>query len=147
MKKSLAMFTALSLSLAASACTHNQGNNESYSYNNSGPMQQEKGSMSDHEWQHQGWSEQDHVRMMHMMANAMFDGMDKNHDGIVTRKEYEEYSRNWFRQADANHDGKLTRDEFIAQLHREKKLLMHRISHEEGEGSNDMNDEGDNNEK
>src|ERR1700733_5158246 len=101
MKKSFAVFTALSLSLAASACTHNQ---EASSQPGNGS--------------HIQWTEQDHMRMMHMMADTMFDGMDKNHDGVVTRKEYEEYSHKWFREADANHDGKLTREEFVAQLKR-----------------------------
>jgi hypothetical protein len=130
MKKSLVVFTALSLSLATSACTHNSNPESDTAHK---------------EWQHRGWSEQDHMHMMHMMADAMYDGMDKNHDGTVTKKEYEEYSRKWFRDADANHDGKLTREEFFEKLKRDKKLLAHRVHSEETGDTNETNDDNDRN--
>jgi Ca2+-binding EF-hand superfamily protein len=41
----------------------------------------------------------------------MFDEMDANHDGIVTKREFDAYHDKWFKELDANHDGKITREE------------------------------------
>ncbi len=54
--------------------------------------------------------------MMHRGDNAgrMFDLMDTNHDGVVTKKEFDAFHDKWFKEMDANHDGKITREEMDA---------------------------------
>jgi Ca2+-binding EF-hand superfamily protein len=54
--------------------------------------------------------------MMHRgdYANRMFDLMDANHDGVVSKKEFDEFHDKWFKEMDANHDGKITREEMEA---------------------------------
>lgn len=47
-------------------------------------------------------------------AERMFDNMDANHDGVVTRKEFDAFHDKWFKEMDANHDGKITREEMQA---------------------------------
>ncbi len=54
--------------------------------------------------------------MMHRgdYADRMFDLMDTNHDGVVTKKEFDAFHDKWFKEMDANHDGKVTREEMEA---------------------------------
>ncbi len=54
--------------------------------------------------------------MMHRgdYADRMFDLMDTNHDGVVTKKEFDAFHDKWFKEMDANHDGKITREEMEA---------------------------------
>lgn len=54
--------------------------------------------------------------MMHRgdYAARMFDQMDTNHDGVVTKKEFDAFHNKWFKEMDANHDGKITREEMGA---------------------------------
>ncbi len=47
-------------------------------------------------------------------ADRMFDEMDANHDGVVTKKEFDAYHDKRFKELDANHDGKITREEMEA---------------------------------
>jgi Ca2+-binding EF-hand superfamily protein len=47
-------------------------------------------------------------------AGRMFDMMDANHDGVVTKKEFDNFHDKWFKEMDANHDGKITREEMDA---------------------------------
>jgi Ca2+-binding EF-hand superfamily protein len=44
----------------------------------------------------------------------MFDEMDANHDGVVTKREFDDYHAKWFKELDANHDGKISREELEA---------------------------------
>lgn len=44
----------------------------------------------------------------------LFDEMDANHDGVVTKREFDAYHANWFKELDANHDGKISREELDA---------------------------------
>jgi len=48
-----------------------------------------------------------------MMQSRVFDAMDANKDGQVTREEYDAYQAKRFDRFDANKDGKITRDEFM----------------------------------
>lgn len=54
--------------------------------------------------------------MMHRggWAAQAFEMMDANHDGVVTRKEFDEFHDKRFKEMDANHDGKITREEMEA---------------------------------
>lgn len=54
--------------------------------------------------------------MMHHgeFAERMFNQMDANHDGAVTKKEFDAFHDKWFEQMDTNHDGKITREEMEA---------------------------------
>jgi Ca2+-binding EF-hand superfamily protein len=54
--------------------------------------------------------------MMHRgdYADRMFEQMDANHDGVVTKKEFDAFHNKWFKEMDANHDGKITREEMDA---------------------------------
>lgn len=47
-------------------------------------------------------------------ASSMFDQMDANHDGVVTKKEFDDFHDKKFKEMDANHDGKITREEMEA---------------------------------
>ncbi len=47
-------------------------------------------------------------------ADRMFDEMDTNHDGVVTKKEFDAFHDKRFKELDANHDGKITREEMEA---------------------------------
>lgn len=44
----------------------------------------------------------------------MFNEMDANHDGVVTKREFDAYHAKWFKELDANHDGKISREELDA---------------------------------
>lgn len=44
-------------------------------------------------------------------GESMFDSMDSNGDGEVTKSEFDEFSTRYFKKLDTNHDGKLTPDE------------------------------------
>lgn len=49
-----------------------------------------------------------------------FEGMDSNHDGAISKKEFDAFHSKHFKELDANHDGKLTQDEMEAtppQMH------------------------------
>lgn len=50
--------------------------------------------------------------------DAQFHAMDSNHDGRVSRAEYDAYWKRQFAQADANHDGKLEESEARAAAKR-----------------------------
>jgi Ca2+-binding EF-hand superfamily protein len=72
--------------------------------------------------------------------------MDENGDGVVTRKEYHDYTSEWFREADTNHDGQLTFEEVVAQLKREKEKMRSERMHDngtlnDGAMNNDANNE------
>jgi len=41
----------------------------------------------------------------------IFKEMDKNGDGVVSKKEFDAFQHAYFKAMDANHDGKITRDE------------------------------------
>lgn len=43
--------------------------------------------------------------------DAQFKAMDSNHDGRISRTEYDAYWKRQFARADANHDGKLEKSE------------------------------------
>ncbi len=45
------------------------------------------------------------------VADRMFEEMDTNHDGVVTKKEFDAFHDKRFQELDANHDGKITREE------------------------------------
>lgn len=47
-------------------------------------------------------------------AGRMFDEMDANHDGVVTKKEFDAFHDKRFKELDANHDGKISREEMDA---------------------------------
>lgn len=51
-------------------------------------------------------------------ADRMFEMMDTDHDGAVTRKEFDAFHEQHFRQMDANHDGKISREEHEARHQR-----------------------------
>jgi len=51
-------------------------------------------------------------------ADRMFETMDANHDGAVTRKEFDAFHDQRFKQMDANHDGKISREEHDAMHQR-----------------------------
>ncbi len=109
MKRSLLIFSVLSLSLATSACTHD----------NSYPPTQPSS-----EYRQDG----EH-KAHHMMTEALFHTIDKDGNGVITRKELDEYTHKWFKEADASHNGKLTFEEFTAQLKREKEKLKQHAHH------------------
>ena len=47
--------------------------------------------------------------------NKVFDEADTNHDGYVTKQEFEALADKHFAIADTNHDGKVSREEMQAQ--------------------------------
>lgn len=55
-------------------------------------------------------------------AEKMFNDMDANHDGAVSKKEFDAYHSKRFKEMDANGDGKITREEMEA-MH--KKMGEH----------------------
>ena len=56
----------------------------------------------------------DHMHMHHDMADRFMREYDLNHDGTVTRAEYDQVNAERFRQIDTNGDGVLTMDEVNA---------------------------------
>ncbi len=48
------------------------------------------------------------------MAAKIFEKMDADGDGVVTKKEFDAFSNQRFNDLDANHDGKITRQELDA---------------------------------
>ena len=106
MKKALLTLTALSMSMAISACgmNHNQGNP---------PYGEWRG--SDERTDH--------------MAEGFFHRLDKNGDGLVTKSEYKQYTNRWFADADTNHDGKLTVDEVKAKFRKDKEDMKKHHHH------------------
>ncbi len=59
-------------------------------------------------------------KMMHF-SNKMFEEMDKNKDGKICQKEWEQASRKRFEEIDLNNDKKISKEEI--KNHRQK---MHR---------------------
>jgi hypothetical protein len=45
----------------------------------------------------------------------MEDKMDVNHDGMISKDEWNSFHSEMFDKIDANHDGKITKDEFKAK--------------------------------
>lgn len=43
-----------------------------------------------------------------------FEEMDANHDGAISKKEFDVFHRKHFKEMDANHDGKITQEEMQA---------------------------------
>lgn len=70
-----------------------------------------------------------HDRMMgHGDMSKMFDAMDTNHDGYISKAEHTAYMDAMFKQADANGDGKLSKEEMrnaMRQHHREMDAVQH----------------------
>merc|ERR1712087_29876 len=54
-------------------------------------------------------------------AQNLFDQIDTNHDGVITREEYARL--NLFDQIDTNHDGVITREEY-ARLHMQPRPVQ-----------------------
>lgn len=54
--------------------------------------------------------------MMHPggYADRMFEEMDANHDGVVSKQEFDAFHDKRFKELDANHDGKIAREEMDA---------------------------------
>jgi uncharacterized protein YxeA len=125
MKKILLPLAALTMSVAVSACSsHDDGRD--YKGQNAAVHQDE-------------W----HKKHMNMMAENLFNRIDANGDGVITWKEYNQYTHSWFKQADVNNEGELTLPEFKAQMKRDKVQMKadHAIRYENGvENSNNSND-------
>jgi Ca2+-binding EF-hand superfamily protein len=47
-------------------------------------------------------------------STVIFEAMDSNKDGLISKKEYDAYQKKHFKEMDANHDGKITIEEFEA---------------------------------
>jgi Ca2+-binding EF-hand superfamily protein len=56
-------------------------------------------------------------------AERMFNRMDANGDGVITRKEFEDYNGKRFDELDTNHDGKVSRAEMEAARDKARKKL------------------------
>jgi hypothetical protein len=130
MKKLLVALSALSVSVAVSGCSMDHN-----------PPPPPPHPMAQDDWGHRGW---DHKEHMKMMTEYFFNKMDKNGDGYVSRKEYDEYYRKWFHEADTNHDGRLTIEEVRAQMHREMKRMKQDMEEmhskdDDNRSSNDSN--------
>lgn len=55
-----------------------------------------------------------------------FEGMDTNHDGAISKKEFDAFHSKHFKELDANHDGKITQDEMeAAHPHMHEHARMH----------------------
>jgi Ca2+-binding EF-hand superfamily protein len=70
----------------------------------------------------------------------MFDEMDTNHDGVVTKREFDAYHAKWFKELDANHDGKISREELDA--HRQKWAQRMRARFQQRFDAADTNHDG-----
>lgn len=128
MKKILLTFTALSLSAAVSACGMHNDN----AYNNQSMQPRDEAYNGDTE----------HKEHMQMMAQALFNAMDKNNDGVITMQEYRQYTRNWFKSADTDDNGKLTLEEVKAQLRKDKMKSDHQMERD-GMNSEEREDNQD----
>jgi Ca2+-binding EF-hand superfamily protein len=47
-------------------------------------------------------------------STVIFEAMDSNKDGLISKKEFDAYQKMHFKEMDANHDGKITIEEFEA---------------------------------
>ncbi len=47
-------------------------------------------------------------------STMIFEEMDSNKDGLISKKEFDAYQNKHFKKMDANHDGKITIEEFEA---------------------------------
>jgi Ca2+-binding EF-hand superfamily protein len=47
-------------------------------------------------------------------STIIFEQMDSNKDGLISKKEFDAYQNKHFKEMDANHDGKVTIEEFEA---------------------------------
>jgi len=56
--------------------------------------------------------------------------MDKNGDGVISKKEFDAFHNEQFKRLDANHDGKITQDEMDAA--HDKMGAMHEKMREQG---------------
>ncbi|MDE3060048.1 MAG: hypothetical protein KGJ06_03450 [Pseudomonadota bacterium] len=87
------------------------------------------------------YDERDHKEGMDRKLDAMVDRFfaeaDTNHDGYISRKEYDRFFAHKFKEADKNHDGKLSRDEVRAMKRHEMKAV-HREMHGEHHGGDGM---------
>lgn len=50
-------------------------------------------------------------------CGKFFEDMDSNHDGAISKKEFDAFHNKHFKELDANHDGKLTQEEMQAAEH------------------------------
>lgn len=48
------------------------------------------------------------------LSTKVFEEMDANKDGVISKKEFDAYHNKHFKELDANHDGKITIEEFEA---------------------------------
>ncbi len=48
-------------------------------------------------------------------STVIFEAMDANKDGLISKKEFDAYQKKHFKEMDANHDGKITIEEFEAE--------------------------------
>lgn len=56
-------------------------------------------------------------------GGMMFQKMDTNHDGVISKEEHEEFGEKMFEKADTNHDGELSKEE-VAAFHAKKQAMM-----------------------
>ncbi len=124
MKKPLLLITAISLSAVLSACSQN---NSSWSNKDQNRQMCES-----------------HMRDMHdKITEYYFNKIDTNHDGVITWKENEAFSRKMFKEADVAHDGKLTLEEVIAhneKMREQMKRDMANSWHSKSMTNGDMSD-------
>ena len=59
-----------------------------------------------------------------LRVQALFERMDSNHDGFVSRAEHADFSSRVFAETDTNHDGKLSLDEVIAAKTAEDQVIV-----------------------
>jgi hypothetical protein len=55
------------------------------------------------------------MKMHHRHHMWMQDKMDTNHDGVISKDEWNNFHSAMFDKIDTNHDGKITKDEFKAK--------------------------------
>ena len=78
------------------------------------------------------------VDPMKKHMDRMFDEMDANHDGVITREESIAFSNKKFDERDTNHDGKVTRAEWDAFNEQKMKEMQERMGKMQGMGQNGM---------
>ncbi len=61
-------------------------------------------------------------------AENLFERMDANGDGVVTRQEFEAFTKKQFDEMDANHDGKITREELDAAREKHGALMREQFN-------------------